>query len=351
MEHFNYCGLTGRVVVPCSPDYDVLRQEWNRAIQKFPCIIVYCYSNLDVSNAVVWSRKNSYHLRIRSGGHNYEGYSTGDHVLVIDISQMNKIIISEDETLVTVGAGAQNIQVYNKLSEHGFAFAGGGCPTVCEGGFVSGGGIGLATRYLGLGCDSLTQLEIINYEGKLIKASQSLNSDLFWACRGAGGSNFGVIVSYTFSLTNPRQKVDYVSLITFEWENNLDTSVEYLKRWQRWLINLDERITVESSLYLSNGSGRGFFFGSEEEAREIISPLISLEGVNYKIAYMSYIEAVRIVAYGFPRSEKFQSTGRFVGEPLSDNTITTLVNALSKSTCWLCLFCLHCIRSWWSNVK
>ena len=38
----NYKGLTGNVVVPGDPEYEQARQEYNKAINKYPAAIVYC---------------------------------------------------------------------------------------------------------------------------------------------------------------------------------------------------------------------------------------------------------------------------------------------------------------------
>ncbi|HWQ44023.1 MAG TPA: FAD-binding protein, partial [Desulfosporosinus sp.] len=86
-------GLTGKVIWPFDPEYKQARQEYNRDINAYPIAIIYCYHNQDVANAILWSEKNQVRLRIRSGGHNYEGYSTGTGKLVIDTTLMNHIEI------------------------------------------------------------------------------------------------------------------------------------------------------------------------------------------------------------------------------------------------------------------
>ena len=86
MESMFLKGLTDEVVTPKDPIYEEARQEWNRAVNKFPLVIVYCEKKQDVVNAIRWAHKHRVDIRIRSGGHHYEGYSTGDCVLVIDIS-------------------------------------------------------------------------------------------------------------------------------------------------------------------------------------------------------------------------------------------------------------------------
>jgi FAD/FMN-containing dehydrogenase len=93
MDDFLY-GLTGDIVTPFESIYNEARQGFNVAIQQYPLIIVYCKNKQDVSNAVIWSRKHRIPIRIRSGGHNYEGYSNGNCTLVIDISALNSMCIN-----------------------------------------------------------------------------------------------------------------------------------------------------------------------------------------------------------------------------------------------------------------
>lgn len=55
----------------------------------------YCYNQHDVKKSISWARENSLPIRVRSGGHHYEGYSTGNDVVIIDVSRMNSIYIDE----------------------------------------------------------------------------------------------------------------------------------------------------------------------------------------------------------------------------------------------------------------
>jgi len=203
------CDLTGRVVIPADPLYNEARQGFNRALQQYPLIIVYCRNRCDISNAVIWSRTYNVPLRIRSGGHNYEGYSNGNCTLVVDVSEMNEILLDENRNILHVQSGATNGQIYQFISSRGYPFPGGTCPTVGISGYATGGGWGLSCRWLGLGCDSLEEIELVNDKGCILKASRDCNSDLFWACRGAGGGNFGVVTSMKFQMP---PKVDFVTM-------------------------------------------------------------------------------------------------------------------------------------------
>ena len=327
----NLHGLTGRIVIPADPCYNEARQDYNRAIQQYPLIINYCRDKWDVANAVLWSKKYRVPLRIRNGGHNYEGYSNGDCTLIIDVSEMTDLDLDEGKNLLYVQSGVTNGLVYEFVSSKGYPFPGGTCPTVGVGGYAMGGGWGLSCRYLGLGCDSLQEIELVNGDGGILKASRNRNEDLFWACRGAGDGNFGVVVSMTFRLP---PKVDKVTLIEIDYLHRTSKEQEaFLDVWQKWLQNADPRITLISRIYNSVNDGlamlaRGIFYGGPDEAKQIVKPFLELAGAEYRFRYVTFLEAVTIIGSTYPPFEKFQSASRFVLQDFSKREISELVGLI-----------------------
>ncbi|WP_144275987.1 FAD-binding oxidoreductase [Gottschalkia acidurici] len=332
MNDFLY-GLTGDIVTPFEPIYNEARQGFNRAIQQYPLIIVYCKNKRDVSNAVIWSRKHRVPIRIRSGGHNYEGYSNGDCTLVIDISALNSMCIDDYNNRLCVGAGVNNKQLYEFVASKGYPFPGGTCPTVGLSGYALGGGWGLSCRYLGLGCDSLDEIEMVNYEGTVIKANCFVNSDLFWACRGAGGGNYGIIVSMSFRLPKP---VNKVTLIEIDYRKvSSEEQKKFLQTWQEWLNTGDRRMTLISRIYNSVNDDlamlvRGIFYGDPYEAEEMLADFLELEEAVYNFEYMTFLEAVTIIGSVYPPFEKFQSVSRFVLKDFSCNEISEIVGLVKE---------------------
>lgn len=329
----DFCGLTGQIVIPTDPNYNQARQNYNRAIQQYPLIINYCNNKRDVADAVKWSRQHKIPLRIRSGGHNYEGYASADCALVIDVSRMKQIELDERTNVLTVDGGVTNREVYAFVSSRGYPFPGGTCPTVGVSGYVTGGGWGLSCRYLGLGCDSLEEIELVNYEGRLLKANRQCNPDLFWACRGAGGGNFGVVASMKFRLP---PKVEFVTLIEIDYLHaTAQEQAVFLQAWQTWLSNADPRMTLISRIYNSVSDGlamlvRGIFYGNPNEARQLLQPFLSLAGANDNIEQMPFLEAVTILGSNYPAFEKFQSASRFVLRTFSEREIETLVALIGR---------------------
>lgn len=325
------CGLSGDVITPCDVSYHADRQGWNHAIQQYPLIINYCYAAEDVRNAVLWSRRNRTALRIRCGGHNYEGYSNGDCVLVIDVSRMTGIELNEQSQTVRVEGGVTNRLLYDYVASRGYPFPGGTCPTVGVCGYALGGGWGLSCRHLGLGCDSIEEIELIDFQGRTLKASPTCHEDLFWACRGAGGGNFGVVTAMTFRLPPRAQNV---TLIEIDYlHSDAQTQALFLQTWQDWLQHADPRITLISRIYNSDADGlamlaRGIFYGTAEEAAHLVKSFLALPGAVWSIGYMTFLEAVTILGSSYPPFEIFQSASRFADRsftPCETDFITGLI--------------------------
>ncbi|WP_099205700.1 FAD-binding oxidoreductase [Scatolibacter rhodanostii] len=323
--------LTGRVVIPADPSYPEARQGFNRAIQQYPLIIVYCQNEYDVSNAVIWARTYNIPLRIRNGGHNYEGYSNGNCTLVIDISEMNRISLDDNQNILHVQGGATNGQIYQFIAAEGCPFPGGTCPTVGISGYATGGGWGLSCRWLGLGCDSLEEIQLVNHESCILVANRSCNSNLFWALRGAGGGNFGVVVSMKFRLP---PKVDFVTLIEIDYLHVTTAEQEvFLQTWQSWLSGADPRATLIARIYHSPEDGlamltRGIFYGTLQEAQVLMQPFLELPGARSRIESMTFAEAVNIIGSSYPPYEKFEAASRFAMREWTSSEISSLVELI-----------------------
>lgn len=333
MNSESFQGLGGRVVTPCDPSYSAARQDWNRAIQQFPVIINYCSTAQEVSRAVLWARENSIPLRMRNGGHNYEGYSNGDCVLVIDVSEMSGITLNDQQQTVTVQGGVTNGQLYNFVASRGYPFPGGTCPTVGVCGYSLGGGWGLSCRIFGLGCDSIVEVQLVDAQGEIITANAQTNQDLFWALRGAGGGNFGVVVSVTFRLPPP---VQFVTLIEIDYLGvNANTQALLLETWQNWIDGADARLTLIARIYNSKADGlsmlvRGIFYGEAADATRLVQNFLAIPGAVFNIQYMTFLEAVTIIGEAYPSFEVFQSVSRFVYRSYSPEEICRLVSLIQQ---------------------
>ena len=333
MMNLDYTQLTGELITRDNFLYEKERKQWNRAIEKYPLAIIYCNNEEDVSNAVLWARKNKLPIRIRSGRHHYEGYSIGNNVLVIDVSRMNSIFIDEDKGIVKIQGGVRNRELYEATGRRGYPFPGGGCPTVGVVGFTLGGGWGYSSRLLGLGCDSLVEVELINYEGNKILANNEVNKELFWALRGSGGGNFGVVVGMTFKLPS---KIKNGTLINIDCPiNDIDDKVELFYVYQNMFKTLDYRCNFKMAVYNSKEKGKGIkftgvFYGTKAEANEAIMPIKKMAiNISVDMQYMSVPEINEVIQNSHPDYESYKSAGRFINRDYSKEEIRRLIELVS----------------------
>ncbi len=332
MNPKGFYGFKGDIVLPWDAAYGEARLEWNRRIDKFPRAIAYCESREDVSRCISWALRRGVPIRVRGGGHHYEGYSTGSGALVIDLSRMNRVYLKGDA--LELEGGVRNRELYAAIADTGRPFPGGTCPTVGASGFAQGGGWGLSCRYLGLGCDSLMSAELIDAYGRAITANAHCNEELFWALRGGGGGNFGAVVSLTFKLPPQTGEVTLIQL--FYPGTDAAAQAQFWETWQSWLPDADERVTLQAGIYRSvrDGravSGRGIYYGPPQEAQAEIAPLLALPGCVSELEGMTYAKAIRAIGERYPASEKFKSTGRFVTKPLEAGEISRIVASLDET--------------------
>lgn len=68
--------------------------------------------------------------------------------------------------------------------------------SVGPGGYISGGGHGPIASTYGLAAQQLLQVTIVTPRGEILTANDAENEDIFWAVRGGGGGQYGVITEF-----------------------------------------------------------------------------------------------------------------------------------------------------------
>ena len=188
--------LRGDLVRPGAPGYRVAHELFDPQFDGVrPKAVARCASNADVQRCIAFARAHGLPLAVRSGGHSYAGYSTTTG-LVVDVRGLRRVALQRGATTATVGAGTLQVDLYASLARHGRCVPGASCATVGIGGLALGGGIGVLARRFGLTCDNVLGLEIVTADGSLRRCDATSHPDLYWACRGGGGGNFGVVTSF-----------------------------------------------------------------------------------------------------------------------------------------------------------
>ena len=289
--------LSGPLVRPGESSYTVSKRLFDPRFDSLhPAGIAYCRNPHDVATCLAFVRKFGIPVAARCGGHSYAGWSSGSG-LVIDVTRMSGVNVSG--STATVGAGTRLIDFYNGLAAHGRGVPGGSCPTVGIAGLTLGGGVGVVSRAYGLTSDNVKSLQIVTADGQVRTCNSSQNSDLFWACRGGGGGNFGVVTSFTFG-THP---VGQIVLFFLSWP--WSQAARVISAWQSWAPHAPDALW--SNVHLSAAPGGsvpsiqvgGTFLGSLGAAAAQLEKLYAAAGSHPSSPFMettSWLHAMLVEA-------------------------------------------------------
>ncbi|MEU6466895.1 FAD-binding oxidoreductase [Streptomyces sp. NPDC046976] len=289
--------LDGSLVRPGDAQWKTAHQLYNTRFDGLkPAAVAYVAHAADIRTVLSYAKSRHIPVSIRNGGHSYAGYSSGEGRLIVDVSRLNRIRVSGGQAVV--GAGAKLIDVYRGLAAKGVTIPAGSCPTVGVSGLVLGGGHGVVSRAYGLTCDSLTQATLVTADGKQLTADATQHSDLFWALRGAGNGNFGVVTELHFRTHPAPQAV--TAYLSWPWSK----AAAVLKAWQEWGPTQPDEIW--SSLHLACAPGGKptisvscFSIGGYNELKNAVDRLAHQAGANATSASLhrrGYEEAMEIYA-------------------------------------------------------
>ena len=279
--------VKGRVLVPNGSAALVYNTRFEG---RRPDAVVQVRDSADVAAAVRWANRFDVPLVARSGGHSYAGYCTTGNGVVLDLSGLNGIRVARGRA--TVGPAAQLIDVQRVLTRRGVTVPSGSCPTVGIAGLALGGGHGLAGRRFGLTSDNLLAARVVTADGRVRQVDADTNEDLYWACRGGGGGNFGVVTSLTVK-THRAPGAAYFFL-SWPWSQ----AGEAIAAWQRFAPEAPPALTSILSIGTTGGVGSprvsalGQYFGGESALRRLIHPLTRVSGASLRIGRSSYFTMV-----------------------------------------------------------
>ncbi|XP_027184247.1 tetrahydrocannabinolic acid synthase-like [Coffea eugenioides] len=207
--------------------------------------------------AIYCSKKVGLRMRIRSGGHDFEGssYVSNATFFVMDMFNYRYVKVNNKERTAWVGAGATIGETYYAINKtnSSLAFAAGYWPTIGVGGHVSGGGYGPLIRKHGLAADNVIDARIVDAKGRVLTRA-SMGEDVFWAIRGGTGASFCVILAYKVKLVAITPRVT-----AFRLYKTLETNATNLvHKWQFVAPKLprDLLLSLQITSINSNQTGR-----------------------------------------------------------------------------------------------
>lgn len=238
--------LGGRLVTRSDPGYATARQLDSAQFDAVaPRAVAYCTTPGDVALCLAFAQDHDLPFAVRSGGHSHGGYSTS-RGLVVDVSGIGGVVV--EGAAARVGTGARMVDVLDALAPHGLALPSGARATVATGGFVQGGGIGYLTRTLGVACDRVASARVVLADGRTVTASAREHPDLFWALRGGGGGNFGVVTSFT--MTPAAVDVVRVASLSWDWAHAADM----LDGFAHWLVGAPRTVGAAAVAVLGDAA-------------------------------------------------------------------------------------------------
>ncbi len=206
--------LHGTLLLPGDPGYGPASAEANgRWLGIRPEAVAVCADDADVATCVKWAKEHGVPVAVRGRGHSYGGFSTTTG-LVISLERFNQVAPDLAAGTALVGGAATVNDIFTALENKAFIIPVGTCPDVGVGGLTLGGGMGYNTHWAGLTCDRLRSSRIVTASGDMLQIDETSHPDLYWACRGGAGGNFGINTSFTFELVPVPATVGYYR---FEW--------------------------------------------------------------------------------------------------------------------------------------
>jgi FAD/FMN-containing dehydrogenase len=348
--------LPGRVSPPGTPGWEAARLVFSRAGRlRTPLASVRPANRDDVATVLAWAAETGVTVSPRSGGHAFDGLAVQNHTVLLDLRDLNRVTLRPDGCLEAMPA-VTNIGIAETLETTDRALPIGDCPTVALGGLVTGGGFGYAGRQFGLTCDHLVEATVALPDGSLVRAAENENSDLFWACRGGGGSA-GVVTDMVLETRRVPRIAAFT--ITWQWAHAVEAVALHAALTSTAPRTLDLKLkfrTTGADRFMDTASAGtpdsdpgtplvhldGQFLGPRAEAEELLAPVLNhVAVISSDIREMSFHDAeVSLTPLSMinepapPTQRPMRVASDFVAEPLDGGAgeiIVGVVDALQRA--------------------
>ncbi|XP_075477147.1 berberine bridge enzyme-like 22 [Primulina tabacum] len=307
---------------PSSKSYFNLLQSaeqnprWLNSTSSTPRFIITPYDADEIRAAILCSKKHGLQIRVKSGGHDYEGLSflCKTPFIIIDFINLRSISIDLEKETAWVQSGATLGELYYNIAKKSgvLGFPAGVCPSVGVGGHFSGGGIGTMVRKYGLAADNIIDAFFMDVEGRILDR-KSMGEDLFWAIRGGGGGSFGVIIGWKIKLF---RVPPIVTVFTLHKTLNQE-GVGLVHQWQQIATKLPEDLFIRVVIQGSDIDGKAtqkvvevlfnsLFLGPINELIPLMNKSFPELGLTEKnCSEMSWIESVMYFT-GYQQSDPLE---------------------------------------------
>ncbi|XP_071702025.1 tetrahydroberberine oxidase-like [Rutidosis leptorrhynchoides] len=253
--------------------------RFNKSSTPKPSVIVTPIDDAQIRAALLCIKKCGYQMRIRSGGHDYEGVSSIADVpfVILDLARLRSVNVNVAKRTAWAQPGITLGEVYYAISQktNKLYFPGGLCPTVGIGGYIGGGGYGNLMRKYGLAADNVVDVRFMDVNGKILNRN-SMGEDLFWAIRGGGSASFGIVLAWKLRLV-PVPELVTVFLVNITLEQG---ATEIFYKYQHVIPNIDENLSIrvqmtsEDIINTNKKTVRMLFYGLYQGSMDTLLSLL-----------------------------------------------------------------------------
>ncbi|RAH43074.1 FAD-dependent oxidoreductase [Aspergillus brunneoviolaceus CBS 621.78] len=252
-------------------------------------------SPAEIAQTIAYAAEKNIRLVIRNTGHDYMGKSTGAGGLSIWTHHLKNITVHDYSSphytgpAVTIGAGVQGEEVYAALHKSNLIVVGGECATVGPaGGYTQGGGHSALSSHYGLAADQTLEWEVVDGQGRQLRASPTENADLYWALSGGGGGTYGVVTSMTVKVFPDFPTVGVVLEFAAQDASDLDPFYQAVEYYH----SLVPSITAAGGMAIARVMNASFLLtpltlpnATLQRALDLLSPLTAkLDSLNITYA-------------------------------------------------------------------
>jgi FAD/FMN-containing dehydrogenase len=337
--------ISGEVILPEAPEFAVGYRALNARFDDVrPQAVVRGRSPQDVAEAIRFARREGMAVATRGGGHCFGGRSSTEGLLV-DVTPMHSVEISGG--VVTVGGGGRLGELYESLLVQDLTIPAGSCPSVGVAGLALGGGLGIIGRKYGLTSDHLLGVQIVLADGRILECDDHHEEDLFWALRGGGPGNFGVVTALTL------RTIRAPDATTFHLTWPFSEAAGVVDAWQSWAPVAPEELAASLVIGASAQGDEppsvevfGVMLGTESDTAELVEQLVNrarLDPVSVLRQHMSFRQTTRYWGErasrdrveGDPPGQELRGCrfikSEFFNRPLSAEVIEALLENFLKS--------------------
>ena len=303
--------LQRKLLLKSTPHYHQERTIWNGlSDDTLPALIAQCIDSDDVISAVNFARSHDLLVTVRGGGHGISGKAVENDTLLIDLSKMSNLS-ADPTTMTAVGEPGVLLRELDRGTQaHGMVVPAGVVSHTGISGLTLGGGIGINMRKMGLTSDNLLSVQIVTADGKLRTASDTENTDLFWAVRGGGG-NFGIVTSYTYRM----HKLD-PEILSGVMVYAMDEAKDMYDRYFDYSLEAPRELNMSAAMSMSP-TGTPFlmagfqYMGSPKEGEKVLKSYRTLGNpVADLIRPKTFLKQQTLLDAGNPHGTNYYIRGR-----------------------------------------